>query len=43
MKLETTVFSVRNNKKSREPEKPPAKIHTENSVDGIAAIYKSRN
>lgn len=29
--------------KSREPEKPPAKIHTENSVNGIAAIYNSRN
>lgn len=29
--------------KSREPEKLPAKIHTENSVDGIAAIYNSRN
>lgn len=43
MKLETTVFSVRNNKKSREPEKLPAKIHTDVSVNGIAAIYISRN
>ena len=29
--------------KSREPEKPPAKIHTDNSVNGYAAIYNSRN
>ena len=30
-------------KKSREPEKPPAKIHTDNSVNGCAVIYNSRN
>ena len=29
--------------KSREPEMPPAKIHTDNSVNGYAAIYNSRN
>lgn len=43
MKLETTVFSVRNNKKSRELFGLPAKIHTDVSVNGIAAIYISRN